>query len=400
MILHFDCFAGICGDMTLGALVDLGVDRDALRCELNKLHLSGWDLVFEKTDRCGIFGTKATVMCNNHKEHDHRHYSDIKLMIKNSGITDNAKRLAFGIFERLAKAEAEVHGVSLDDVAFHEVGAVDSIIDIAGAAICIDILAPDRITASEVELGGGTVHCAHGILAVPAPATLKLVQGMPAKTGTYDKEMTTPTGAAILNFCVDEFMPRFIFKEVKSAYGIGQRKMDRANVLRVSLRETVKENIMAHNSESHNGESHYIEEELILMQTNIDDMTGEELGFLMEMLFSGGALDITFTPSIMKKSRPATIVSVLTNSEKLTEMRKIIFKHSSSIGIRETKVNRVSLPRTLGEIKTKLGLRRTKTVKVDEQTSRTKIEFDDLAKIAREHNISLREAGEIFTQNP
>ncbi|GMO14980.1 MAG: nickel pincer cofactor biosynthesis protein LarC [Spirochaetaceae bacterium] len=375
--LHFECFAGISGDMTLGALVDLGVDPVFLKSELNKLGLEGWSLEFSREERCGIFGTQAIVRdLSANSGHGHRHWSEIKTIIQNAPINEGAKSRALSIFEALAKAESEVHGVKVEDVAFHEVGAIDSIIDIAGAAICIEQLCPDRITSSEVELGGGTVCCAHGELPVPAPATLKLCRGMPVRSGGFNFEMTTPTGAAILAASVDEFTAKMRWREIKSAYGIGGRKLEKPNVLRVSLREEadieIKDGVKF--------------EERFLLEANIDDMTGEGFGFLMESLFEAGALDVTFTPCVMKKSRPGTIVSVLCAENKLAKLRETLFRRSTTIGLREIPVRRYALEREIsrnGELKTSwFG-----------QQKRVKTEYEYRARIAREKNIPLDEAG-------
>ena len=238
-ILHFDCYAGIAGDMVLGACVDLGVCPDTLRSELEKLKLKGWKLDFVRDERCGIYGTRAKVEVeedHHHADHHHHHWKDIRTLIQKSTLAESIKEKAIAIFSRIAQAEAQVHNVSVEEVAFHEVGAVDSIIDIVGASICLEILRPDKITSSAIELGGGTVKCAHGILPVPAPATLLLCTGLPVKTGGFQKEMTTPTGAAILASCVDEFIDRAAFRELKTGYGIGTHKLDMPNLLRISLR--------------------------------------------------------------------------------------------------------------------------------------------------------------------
>jgi uncharacterized protein (TIGR00299 family) protein len=282
---------------------------------------------------------------------------------------------------RIASAESQVHGVPLDDIAFHEVGALDSIIDIVGAAVCLDLLKPQRITAGTVELGGGTVRCAHGILPVPAPATLKLCSGMPVHTGGFDREMTTPTGAAILASCVDEFAASSSFREITSAYGIGVRQFDKPNVLRLSWRE-----------EDEYGD--WIHEELTLLETNIDDLSGEELGFAMERLFDAGALDVTMTPCIMKKSRPGTTLQALCKNDALPSLHRMFF-NLAAIGFKETKVLRHSLRR---EELTLRGERefRVKRVFLDGGPLREKIEADDRAAFAKEKNISLAKAGEIL----
>ncbi|MDR3341339.1 MAG: nickel pincer cofactor biosynthesis protein LarC [Treponema sp.] len=411
--LHFDCFAGISGDMALGALVDLGVDPDRLRQELGKLNLEGWNLEFHRDERGGISGAHAVVdlgsrqdhlaQDDEHQHHDHSHdrhdsghhdtaytastWKDIRVLIEQSGIGAGAKQRALDIFTRIAAAEAQVHGVPVDAVGFHEVGALDSIIDIVGTAICLDLLQPDRITCGEIELGGGTVKCAHGVLPVPAPATLILVQGLPVKTGGFNKEMTTPTGAAILAASVDAFMTAGSFTEIKSGYGIGTRKMERPNLLRVSWREER----IAPLASAAEADRPWKTEDLVLLEANIDDMTGEALGFLMERLFDAGALDVTFTPCGMKKSRPGTVVSVLAAPGKLDPLRRTMFEQSTTIGFRETLVRRLSLRREECPLTGDFGTVRQKTVFYGEQPLRAKIEYEDRARIARERGLSLGE---------
>jgi uncharacterized protein (TIGR00299 family) protein len=389
--------------MTLGALVDLGVDAKLLYRELDRLNIAGWSIDFVKDERCGIAGTRAVVNVEEGDGAAHRHvhgengvhggsecrsWRDIRAVIEKSGITSGARERAIAIFSRIASAEAEVHGVSADDVTFHEVGALDSIIDIVGSAICLDMLNPDRITSSEIELGGGTVRCAHGILNVPAPATLKLCEGLPVRTGGFNKEMTTPTGAAILAASVDAFVTNRAFRQVKTAYGIGKRKLDRANVLAVSWREEPPDE-----DEPHKG---WIHENLVMLETNIDDMTGEELGFLMDRAFDAGALDVTFTACVMKKSRPGVIVSVLCTAAGLNAVRSVIFGKSSAIGFRETAVRRISLPREQRSASYSGGEAEIKTVFVDENRKRSKIEYRSREKLARERNIALGEAEDII----
>jgi uncharacterized protein (TIGR00299 family) protein len=400
--LHFDCFAGISGDMTLGALVNLGVDPALLNTELEKLKLDGWKLDFIPDERKGITGTRALVKLgaegepehhhvhDNHDHHEHheqRTYKAIREIIQTSSIREGAKRRALDIFSHIAKAESEVHGVPLDEIAFHEVGALDSIVDIVGTAICLDILGPGRITAGRVELGSGTVHCAHGELPVPAPATLILCRGMPVHVGGFDREMTTPTGAGILASQVDEFISEESFTELKSGYGIGSRKLDKPNVLRVSWRETAdREQAGAQTAQAasdlHPGDC-------VLMETNIDDMTGEEMGFLMECLFNEGARDVIFIPCVMKKSRPGTLVSVLCPAEKLEALRKTMFINSKTIGVREIPARCFALKR---EEETISGEYRKKTVYYGGEKLRDKIEFEDKADLARKNGIPLWDA--------
>jgi uncharacterized protein (TIGR00299 family) protein len=431
--------------MTLGALVDLGVDPGALCSELDKLGLEGWKLEFPRDERGGITGVHAVVDLggdtghiagddhhhhkhehrhehhghdhhheqehhhhehshdhehrheqehhhhDHHHEHEHRHntWKEIRGLIENSGLSGGAKKRALDIFTRIAEAEAQVHGTPVDEVAFHEVGALDSIIDVVGSAICLDLLKPDRITCGAVELGGGTVTCAHGVLPVPAPATLILVRGMPVTAGGFHKEMTTPTGAAILAASVDEFIPpgasTGVFREVKTGYGIGTRRMEKPNLLRVSWRESG-------GLSDPGGGRPWRTETLTLLEANIDDMTGEALGFLMERLFDAGALDVTFTPCVMKKSRPGTLVSALGKPGGLDSLRECLFRHSATIGFREIPVNRLSLTRREDRIAGDFGEAGRKTVFYGDTVLRSKIEFEDRARFARERGISLDEA--------
>jgi uncharacterized protein (TIGR00299 family) protein len=394
--------------MALGALVDLGVDPLFLRKELEKLGLDGWKLDFVRDQRNGVTGARAVVElegaedhtarddehehCHDcHHEHSHEHahnsWKDIRALIENAPLREGARRRALDIFARIAAAEARVHGKPVDEVTFHEVGALDSIIDIVGTAICLDTLNPGRVTCGEIELGSGTVRCAHGILPVPAPATELLVRGMPVKTGGFDREMTTPTGAAILAASVDEFITGpAAFRQFGTGIGIGTRKMDKPNVLRVSWRDT--------GPAARDGTGRWKTETLTLLEANIDDMTGEALGFLMERLFDAGALDVTFSPVTMKKSRPGTAVSVLGRSEKLDALRESLFRNSTTIGFREITVERLSLERK--ETAAGPGGARIKTAYLDGKELRTKIEFEDRARLARDRGISLEEAGALI----
>jgi uncharacterized protein (TIGR00299 family) protein len=400
--LHFDCFAGISGDMTLGAFVDLGVDPDELRRELGKLGLEGWKLELSRDERNGISGIRAVVQDEHghHRRegggghsypHEHRSWETIRTLIEKSALREGAKKRALDMFTRIAEAESQVHGIAVDEISFHEVGALDSIIDITGTAICLDMLKPERITASEIELGSGTVECAHGILPVPAPATALLLRGLPVKTGGFNREMTTPTGAAILAASVDAFLvsgkSSAVFREIRTGVGIGTRKLDKPNILRLSWREEDPALAPLWNTEN-----------LTLLEANIDDMTGEALGFLMERFFEAGALDVAFIPLLMKKSRPGTLVSVLGKPEKIDALRECFFLHSSAAGFREIPVSRLSLTRKETLIPGEFGTAREKTVffgtnaSGEEKPLRSKIEFEDRARVARELHISLEGA--------
>jgi uncharacterized protein (TIGR00299 family) protein len=294
------------------------------------------------------------------------------------------------MFSRIAAAESQVHGVPVEDIAFHEVGALDSIVDIVGVAIGLDLLQPERITCGEVELGGGTVRCAHGILPVPAPATEILLRGMPVRTGGFDQEMTTPTGAAILAASVDEFITGPVsFRSLKTGTGLGSRRLDKPNVLRVSWRETDPGTGAAGAGAE---KKPWRREELLLLETAIDDMTGEALGFLMEHLFRAGALDVTFTPCMMKKSRPGTIVSVLCPPGNPDPLRETLFRCSSTAGFREIPLGRLSLRREETDRTGPGGSFREKSLFLGEERLRSKVEFEDRARVARERGLSLEAA--------
>ena len=243
-ILYYDCFCGISGDMNLAALIDLGVPEEYLMQELSKINLnSEYEIKIEKSAKLGITGTRVDVILkdNNHShEHHHRNLKDIEEIINSSDLGDKVKKLSLDMFMKVAEAEAKVHGKGLYEVHFHEVGAVDSIVDMVGAAICLDYLKVDRIIASPVQVGGGFVKCAHGLMPVPAPATAEILKNIPINTGIVQFETTTPTGAAILAANVQEFTPKADFSIKKIAYGIGHRDLEIPNVLRVYLGEKVK----------------------------------------------------------------------------------------------------------------------------------------------------------------
>ena len=398
-ILHFDCCAGISGDMALGAFVDLGVTPEYLTGELQKLNVTGWKLTFTRTHRNGIYGTEASVELAEKPAAGHTAHTswkDIKSLIEASALTDGAKHRAIAIFAGIAAAEAAVHGTTPEEVCFHEVGALDSIIDVVGAGICLDALKPEKITAGPVELGGGFVECAHGTLPVPAPAVLKLCASMPVTTGGFDKEMTTPTGAGILAAVVDEFVHTAAFTQIKTGYGIGKRILDKPNILRISWREgQAASGVEA--AAAGGGEGAPVYEKLRVLETNIDDMTGEELSFLMDNLFDAGALDVTCTPCSMKKNRPAQTVSVLCDMQSAGTLLDCLFAKSSTIGIKIFNIDRVSLPRCIEKIDTKYGPVNVKTVYYN-GTQRAKIEYDDRASIAKADSISLRNAEYILNE--
>lgn len=377
-ILYYDCFAGISGDMNLGALIDLGVDAEYLKNELSKLKIDGFRLEVNTDQRRGITGTKAEVIIENRENEKHRHLRHVEEIVNNSSLPEQVKRNALKIFDLVAEAEAKVHNISKQQVHFHEVGALDSIADIVGAAICLDYLKVDKVMASSIQLGGGTVKCAHGIMPVPAPATAEIVKNIPVKTGLVNHEATTPTGAAILVAIVDEFTDSISFPIQKTAYGIGQRDHEVPNVLRVYLLETANET------------ADVSTETASLLEANIDDMNPEHYDYLLEQLLQAGASDAWLTPIIMKKSRPAVQLSVLSPVKLVSQLKQLIFTHSTSIGLREYSVQKSMLRREERIVQTTLGPVRIKQSFFNGQRVRWKAEAEDCRQLASQHKLSLQ----------
>jgi uncharacterized protein (TIGR00299 family) protein len=403
-ILYYDCFAGISGDMNLGAMLDLGVDENFLRKELAKLPVEGYELLVTRDMRKGITGTRVEVLLGNMQDHTHekkvhyhlnhqedqhhhhkeehhqvhRKFGEIKQMISNSGLSEHVKQISIRIFEKLALAESKIHNKAVDEIHFHEVGAIDSIVDIVGTAICIHALAPDKIYSSTVELGGGFVQCAHGTYPVPAPATAEILSGIPIRKGTVGYEATTPTGAAILASCVDLFIDETSFNILKTGYGIGHKDGKLPNVLRMHWCESNDE----------------VNPEVLtscIIECNIDDMNPEFYEFIIDLLFEAGAKDVFITPIIMKKSRPAVTLSVLTDHEAEAAIHEVLFRETSTIGIRKYSVEKMMLQRKVELLDTPYGQVRIKTAFYNNKKIKSKPEYEDCIKIARERKIPLAE---------
>lgn len=387
-ILYYDCFAGISGDMNLGAMIDLGVDAGYLEKELQKLNIEGFHLKISKELRRGISGTMAEVIVENPDNEKHRHLRHVEEIINNSSLSETVKATSLKIFRLIAYAEAKVHQIEVERVHFHEVGALDSIADIVGAAICLDYLKVDKVLSSPIQLGGGTVKCAHGIMPVPAPATALIVENIPVKTGLVMHEATTPTGAAILVATVNEFTETIGFPITKTAYGIGHRDVSEVpNVLRIFLSETDPEI------------SDVSLEKAVVLECNIDDMNPERYEFVLEQLFSAGASDAWLVPVIMKKSRPAVQLCVLANAEKVSELKFLIFTQTTSIGLREYPVTKNMLARKEIQVETAFGKVRVKQSFFRGKLLRSKPESDDCRAIALREKISLEEIERIVLNN-
>ena len=395
--LYFDCSSGISGNMTLGALVEILGDEQYLVKELKKLQVDGYHIEISKKVKNGITGTYVDVVLKDHHHHEHEHHHeehhheyehehhhehrnlhDVNHIIENSNLKEETKQLAKRIFRRVAEAESKVHHKSIEEVHFHEVGAIDSIVDIVGTAILINKIHPDKIISSVVNDGYGFIECAHGTMSVPVPATSEIFSkaGVKCRQIDIDTELVTPTGAAIISELATEFTVMPTMTVQKIGWGAGKKDLKIPNVLKVYLgemEETLEE-----------------KQEIAVMETNIDDTTGEILGYAAEKLMQNGALDAFFTPIYMKKGRPAYRLTVACRKEDIEKLQTIIFRETTTIGIRYRYEKRNVLPREKVEVNTEYGLVQAKQVKLGEETY-TYPEYESLKKIAEEQNIPLKD---------
>jgi len=458
-ILYYDCFAGISGDMNLGAMIDLGVSPEHITQELAKLNLTDeYSLKFNKKEKMGITGTKVDVIItaeahdhhhdhghvheahdhhhdhdhvheahdhhhdhdhaheahdhhhshdhaheahNHHHDHDHvheahdhhhdhdhvheahdhhhdhanlRNYIDIITIINNSTLSNSVKKDSCEMFKLLAIAEGKVHGKPIEEVHFHEVGAIDSIVDIVGAAICKEALGIDKIISAPIETGNGFVRCAHGLMPIPAPATAELLSGIPMRSNVDKFEMTTPTGAVILKYYASEFIEKREFTILKTGYGLGTREMKQLpNVLRVFIAEQLEEATKQW-----------------MIEANIDDMSSEMLVYAEERLFAAGALDVYVTPIVMKKGRPASRLSILSRDEDREKLEEILFRETTTIGLRRFPVEKRVLKRTFEDIETPYGKITVKRAFYQGACVNVKPEYEQCRAIALEAGISIQ----------
>jgi uncharacterized protein (TIGR00299 family) protein len=383
--LYFDCFSGISGDMTVGALIDVGVPGEYVISELGKLGISDeYEIKIGTAVKCGINGTDFDVILKEHhhhdhdEEHEHHHHhgrtmADIEHLIRNSSLNENVKELAVKMFLIVAEAESKVHGQPIDQVHFHEVGAVDSIVDIVGAAICIDYLKPDKVLSSPVNTGRGFVKCQHGLLPVPAPATLNILQDIPVYCDEREMELTTPTGAAIIKALATGFARLPDFKVKKSGYGCGKRNTEKPNLLRVMLGEDSLG-------------------ELCLLQATIDDMNPQIYGHLMDRLFEAGARDVYYTPIYMKKNRPGIVVTITAATEFEEAVKEVMFSETTTIGIRKINIDRTELDRKLVKVSTSIGDISCKICSYKGKVVNISPEYEEVKKAAAENNIAFKQA--------
>ncbi len=417
--LYLDCFAGIAGDMFLGALLDLGVDKEEFKKKMRSLNLDGFEISAERVRRSGFMGTDVKVIAedarddehkhhrrddghehHHHDEHEHHHHDgsehhhehehshhhvhrglhEIREIIENSPLSEKVRERSLNAFALLAEAEGSVHGISPEEVHFHEVGAVDSIADIVGSFVLLEMLGVDRVCASAVNVGSGTVKCMHGVLPVPAPATARLLEGIPVFSRGEPMERTTPTGALLLRVLADSFGLAPDGKILATGYGFGDRESDLPNMLRAVLID-----------EAGKTELPYSVGKVAVMETNIDDMNPQDYQDLEDRLFAAGALDVFFTSIMMKKMRPAVRLTCIAPLEKRETLGEIILRYSSSIGVRWSESSRMTLRRRIQPFESSFGTVAMKLSSWGDEVVRVTPEYDDLRRIAQTEGVALNE---------
>lgn len=374
-VLYFDLIGGASGDMILAALVDAGVPLEKLTEMLADLKLDEFELRKESISKNGFQATKVDVLVG--EQPPERHLKDILEVIRNSSLSVPIQNRAIRIFQKIASVEAGIHNKPLDQIHLHELGGTDTIVDITGALLALDYLQVSHIYASTIPLGRGFINGAHGQIPLPAPATLGLLRGLPVKRTEIEAELITPTGAALLAELVNDFSPPPQMKVNRIGYGAGTRDLPIPNLLRVMIGETDEI-------------GNQIREQLILLESNLDDMNPETYPFVMDSLFNAGALDVCLVPVQMKKNRPGTQLQVLAEVQKAGTMRDILFKETSTLGIRQRLVDRFSLPRDFAEVSTSFGIVRVKVAGKGTDYEKASPEFDDCQKLAREHGVPIQ----------
>ena len=385
-VLYLDCGMGAAGDMLTAALLAL-LDKDEQDRFLRDINaaLGGKAVVTaESAVKCGVQGLHVHVVINGEEEgHEYRHHDgehhhhhtglkEIRELIESLPLSDPVREDALLVFNSIARAESEVHGQDMEHIHFHEVGSIDAVADVLGVCLLMEKLAPELVVASPVNVGGGTVKCAHGVLPVPAPATELLLREIPWYEGEIKSELCTPTGAALLRWFVNSWQTAPVLRVERCGYGMGTKDFGQLNAVRALLGEMEDE------------------ENLYVLACNLDDMTGEELGFAQERLFEAGALDVWTAPIGMKKGRPGVLLSVLCRPEQTHALTECLFRHTTTLGVREDYVQRYTLRRETRTADTPWGPVRVKTAS-GYGVTREKPEYEDLAKIARENGLSLRE---------
>ena len=376
-ILYLDCGMGAAGDMLTAALLELFDDKEAVLAELNGLGIPGVQFIAEKSEKCGIGGTHMRVLVEGHEEDGHHHHhsgmDDIAHIVGHLNANKEVRQEIMDIYWIIAGAESKVHGVPVTHIHFHEVGAMDAIADVAAVCYLMDKLKADKVVASPIHVGSGQVKCAHGLLPVPAPATANILTGVPIYGGAIKGELCTPTGAALLKHFVKNFgdMPPMAVSKI--GYGMGKKDFEAPNCIRAMVGETAEK-----------------AEKILELSCNLDDMTGEAIGFAMEVLLEAGALDVFTTAIGMKKSRPGIMLTILCREADKEKLLPLIFKHTTTLGIREKLCNRYTLTRREEIVQTPYGPVRQK-ISSGYGVERSKYEYEDLAKIAKENGLSLKD---------
>ena len=399
MIAYFDCFSGISGDMTLGALLDLGVPLNWLKKTIASIPVDGFDITVSSTYRSGIRGNLIEVLADDRQKK--RTFSVIKSIIVKSPLSDSVKSTSIAIFERIANVEAKIHGCDPQEVHFHELGGIDAMVDIVGTVLCLEYLGIKQVVASNIPLGKGFVTCRHGKLPVPAPATVAILKDVPVYGTEIDHELVTPTGAAIIVALAKSFGPLPNMKIKHIGYGAGQRDLSsRPNLLRVITGEQIAPMI--------NGQNNLQIDTVWIVETCIDDMNPEVFGFLMDRLFEDGALDVYWIPIYMKKNRPGTMVQILCHTERRDAVVRRILSETTSLGIRYYEANRQILVREELNIHSSFGMIPVKRVREPSGNTRLVPEYEVCKRIALERDMPLRvvydtiikEAAKQITQGP
>lgn len=380
--LYLDLNMGAAGDMLTAALIELFDNTDEIVKELNRLNIPNVEFIKESIEKCGITGTHIKVKINGEEEgrethshsHSHRSLQDIEHIIKEHiNASNEVKKDVIAIYNIIAQAESKAHGKEMSEIHFHEVGAFDAVADITAVSFLIRKINPDKIIASPVCVGSGEVKCAHGILPVPAPATANILKGVPIYAGNINGELCTPTGAALVKYFADEFGEMPLMIPGKIGYGMGTKDFEKANCVRAIL-----------------GSAEDKKDSVIELKCNIDDMTGEAIGFAVDELFSQGALDVFTTPVSMKKSRPGVLLTVICKQEDRDRFVKAIFKYTTTLGIRDNVCNRYILNRETKTVQTKYGEIRKK-ISEGYGVTREKYEYDDISQTAKKENKSIEE---------
>jgi uncharacterized protein (TIGR00299 family) protein len=386
---HFDCFSGISGDMVLGAVLDTGVPAGPIRAALASLELP-IELEVERVKRCGFVATKATVHAQD--QEDYRFLPDIEAILDRGALTEKQRELAKAIFRKLAQAEAAAHGMPLERVHFHEVGALDSIADIVGAAVGLDLLGVERFTSSPVPTGIGTVNGAHGLMPVPTPGTAELLKGVPLAPSDVKFELTTPTGAAILTTVVGEYTASPAMTVEQIGHGAGTKDfLDRPNILRLMVGEVA--------ANARGGSSVGVQETdaIVVLETNLDDTPAEVIGYATERLFQAGALDVFTVPIQMKKHRPGVLLTVLASPGTVPAVEAVLFRETATFGVRRHTAERSKLHREAVTVETPWGPVAAKKGWRADGLTVVRPEYEACAAVARRHNVPLREVYEAVT---